>query len=312
MHPTISSFYPSALPAEPNWLTQLTDHVRHMFNQPGLSSVKHHIRNLHGLLTYDELRQMKALPTRLPLAKLLEQQPRFFYKYLSNYTAAGLSRRKRLTALLHHYKFLGERIKMHMFQALAGQVTIWQEQHGDDLLSISLSYPLFGFFEGELSLNFSINSTILQMVVFVITPGSLVHLADAPVMLVGQVQGTLNPALIKHATKLLHDITPANLLVNAAYGLASAWSIGQVVGVGTRQQLSVRTRTSGHFDYDAFWQQFHGERTTHDFFVLNVAEPEKPIEEVKAKYRARTLRKRLYKQTVRMAVEQQFRNAFLR
>lgn len=85
-----------------------------------------------------------------------------------------------------------------------------------------------------------------------------------------------------------------------------------MAGVGTQQQSSVGTSPSGYFDYDAFWQHFNGERTANNLFVLAVDAPEKPIEEVKAKHRSRTLRKRQYKRALRVATEQNFSQAFLK
>lgn len=313
MQPTLTTYAASDLALEPSYtLAHALDKVRHVLNQPRLVNIKYSLRNLHGLLTYPELRRMQALTTALPLQPLLAQQHRFVYKYLSSYTAASFSRSQRLAAILQHYAFLGAVAKPQFFAALAGRVVLWQEQHGDDVFTISLSYPLFAFFEGELSLNFSVNSTVVQVVVFVVVPGQLVQLPDAQTMLVGQVQGMQYPELIKLATKSLQDITPAALLVNAAYGLAAAWQLPHLAGVSKQQQLSVRTRTSGGFDYDRFWEQFNGQRTAANFYMLAVNDPEKPLEEVKAKYRARTLRKRQFKQGVRTAVEQSLRSSYLK
>ena len=287
----------------------LTTTARLLLNQPGLLAVKHGFRSLQTLLNFADAQRLKHLTQCLAVAPLLERQPRFRYKYLSRYLAASFSRTTRLKTILNHYHFLAAQTRPAFFAQVSQQPTIWRETWGDSSFTISLSYPQYADFEGELSLNFYLNSTLLQVVSFVIVPGQVVGVAGAQALLFGQVQGTRNAALLKQTTKTLHDITPAALLVNAAYGLAEALDIGHAAGVSTAEQLCYRT--GSYFDYDGFWQQFGGQPTVHNLFLLDIPAAEKPLAEVKAKHRARTLRKRLYKQQVRAAVAAHFRTAFL-
>lgn len=278
-------------------------------NQPSLLAVKHGIRSLQTLLNFSDAQRMKTLATTLAVAPLLERQPRFRYKYLSRYLAASFSRTTRLKTILNHYHFLAEKTTPAFFTQLPQQPVIWRETWGESTFTITLSYPRYVGFEGELSLNFCLNSTLLQVVSFVIVPGQVVGAADAQVLLIGQVQGTRNAALLKQATKTLHDITPAALLVNAAYGLAEALGIGQAAGVSTAEQLYYGYGSS--FDYDGFWQQFGGVPTAHNLFLLDIPAAEKPITSIKPNHRARTLRKRQYKQQLRAAIATHFQRVFL-
>ena len=285
--------------------------TRALLNQPILLMVKHGVRSLQTLLNFSDAQRLKQLAESLAVAPLLERQPRFRYKYLSRYLAASFSRTTRLKTILNHYHFLAEKTTAAFFTALPQQPIIWRETWGDSSFAISLSFPRHVGFEGELSLNFYLDSTLLQVVSFVIVPGHVVGAAGAQALLIGQVQGTRsNAALLKQATKTLHDIAPAALLVNAAYGIAEALGISHAAGVSTAEQLSHGTGSS--FDYNGFWQQFGGQPTVHNLFLLDIPAAEKPIAEVKANHRARTLRKRQYKQQLRAAMATHFRSAFLK
>jgi uncharacterized protein VirK/YbjX len=285
--------------------------MRYLFTLPGLSEVKHGVHKLQALLDYGSYQRMKELTVNLPLTPLLEQQPKFAYKYLSSYAIASFSRSTRLAALLNHYQFLAARVDPSFFSMLGSKLVIWQAQGGEDTFSISLSYPIITTYEGEISLNFSVNSTVVQMVTFVIVPGKLVGTTQEQVILFSQVQGTRNPDLIKYATKTLLDITPATLLIHAAYGLATAWKLTHAIGVSSQQQVSGIGQDHNSFNYDGFWQQFQGETLPNKLFILAVHPPEKPIESVKANHRARTLRKRQYKQELQETVTQHFQRTFM-
>lgn len=290
-------------------MLQLTTITRLLFNQSSLVAVKHGVRSLQTLLNFTDAQRLKHLAQSLAVAPLLERQPRFRYKYLSRYLAASFSRTTRLKTILNHYQFLAEKTRPAFFTQLPHQPVIWHEAWDDSSFTISLSYPKYVGYEGELSLNFCLNSTLLQVISFVIVPGQVVGAVGAHALLFGQVQGTRNVALLRQATKTLHDITPAALLVNAAYGLAEALGIGHAAGVSTAEQLCYRTGSC--FDYDGFWQQFGGQPTVHNLFLLDIPAAEKPLAEVKTKHRARTLRKRQYKQQLRATIAAQFGVMFL-
>ncbi|AMR28780.1 hypothetical protein A0257_17885 [Hymenobacter psoromatis] len=282
-------------------MEQLPAILRHILNQPGLLTIKHSLRSLQTMLDYGGFQRIKQLAATLHLEQLLERQPRFTHKYLSRYTAASFSRRERLAAILNHYDFLMATVGTDFFGLVASKPILWQEQRGADTFTIVLSYPALVGFEGELSLSLRVNEVYTQVVSFVIVPGQLVGAGGGQALLFSQVQGTHLPILYKHATKTLLDITPAALLVHAAYGLAAALGVQYAVGVSTAEQLS---QGAGNcFDYDAFWAQLGGERMANQLFLLSIPPPEKPLGSLKPNHRARTLRKRQYKLALRRAVE---------
>ena len=274
-----------------------------LVSQPSPGYLDRSIRRAQIFLELPDFWRLQQLADALALLPLLKIQSKFIYKYLSPYAARSFSRKMRLAAILHHYRFLRQRVAPGFFAGLAHAPVLWQQQCGPDLFSIALGFPPRSGFEGELTLSFYCNATVLQVISFVLVPGALVGSPSPQALFICQVQGERQPELLKHATRSLHDCTPAVLLVNAAYGLAKALRIGQVVGISTEEQLC---RDKISFDYASFWQQFDGQRTAANLFLLATPVLEKPIQQIKSKHRARTLRKRLAKQQLRAAVAQQF------
>lgn len=271
--------------------------------------VRQGLRSLQALLDYEDFQQVRQLATTLPLGMLLERQPRFAYKYLSRYLAASFPRRARLAALLHHYRFLAARLRPEFFMQLHQQPVLWQARQGADTFAITLAYPQQIGFECELLLKFLVNGQLVQVVGFAVVPGALVGVAARHALFFSQVQGTRRADLLRRATKALHDVTPAMLLVHAAYGLAEALGIGAAVGISTEEQLCVPAGPC--FDYNGFWEQLRGERLPQHLYALAVPAPERPLHEIKSNHRARTLRKRQLKQELRAAVAAQVQALFL-
>lgn len=283
--------------------------ARTWLKQPGWVPLKRGLRGLQTLLNHVGFQRLRQVTARLPLAPLLARQPRFVYKYLPPYVAAHFDRPTRLAVLLNHYEFLERRVGATFFTALATGHLLWRERVGDDWFTITLSYPPLAGFEAELSLNFALNGTVLQVVAFVVAPGHVLGVSGAQAVLFSQVQGVKNVGLLKQATRALHNITPGILLVNAAYGLAAALGIEHAAGVGSEAQLSAGPQN--YFDYSAFWLGLGGRKAAcGQAFLLPMPTPEKPIAQIASHHRGRTLRKRGYKQRVREAVEHRVRTTF--
>lgn len=278
--------------------------LRHVLNWPKLRPVKEGLRGVQPLLTllnYADFQRLRRLTAALPLAPLRARQPWFVYKYLSPYAVASFSRAQRLATLLNHYHFLAGAAGPRFFACLPTQPVVWRTSCPGEEFTIRLSYPVHAGFECELGLHFCRNGAVLQVLGFVVVPGGVVGAAGAQALLFSQVQGAHDAAGLKRATRTLHDIAPAALLVHAAYGLAAAWGIAYAAGVSRAEQVSMGA--GNRFDYDAFWQQFQGTRTAQGLFLLAIPAPERPLESIRANNRGRHLRKRLYKKQVREAVE---------
>ncbi|MVN77933.1 DUF535 domain-containing protein [Hymenobacter sp. HMF4947] len=280
--------------------------LRYLSAQPGLLQLKYTFRTIQARLNHEEFQRMQNLLERFPLDPLLDKQAKFPYKYLGHYAASSFSRSARLDAILNHYQFLAATLGEEVFTTIAHQPVIWEMRCGEDLFTVTLSYPTLAGFEGELSVSLRLNSTLVQMVTFVIVPGTIVGTATEQALLISQVQGAKDSSLMRYATKSLGDITPATVLINAVYGLAVSLGITCAVGISSEQQLGAGPKH--YFDYDAFWQQFAGEPTTSKLFLLPIPTPEKPLASIKSNHRARTQRKRDFKQEIRDTVALFFHN----
>ena len=275
--------------------------LRKAFDKLGFMPLVHAASPVLTLLNYREFRTLKRTANQLPLAPLRQRQPRFLYKYLSPYASRSFDRRTRLAVLTNHYQSLTVNANAAFFPALAQSPVLWRDTIDTNEFEISLSFPIQVDYEAELSLHFSINGTILQVVSFVIAPGAVAGATAPQVILFTQVQGLGNAEQMKLATKTLHDITPASLLIHAAYGLACAWGIACGAGVSTSGKAG--TWVYRWFDYDAFWQDLKGEPGANaEIYVLPVPPPDRPLEEIRRNHRNRTLRKRAYKQQLREQV----------
>ncbi len=184
---------------------------------------------------------------------------------------------------------------------LEGQVTLWETFIGNDWFNISLSYPKYDM-EGELALAFNANGQELFIMSFAIIPGSLMRISDDPTIFITEVKGERRQfELIRHATRLLNDITPPVMLATAVQAFATALKMTSIIGIGANDQMSV----SGKRDpgrcvstYDELWVSLGGRRLNDRAFSFAAAPEEKPITMIKVNHRCRTNRKRQFKKGI--------------
>lgn len=268
---------------------------------PGGHLLRNGFRSAQTWLNYAHFQDLKHVLASTALQPLACHHPRLAYKYLVPCLVTGLSRTTRLAIISYHYTYWVTRARTDFFTLVLQGLEVWQVQLATQRFSIALAYPFESDFEGELSLVFRVDTTPLYTITFTCAPAGAIPLTERAVVLVSRIQGTKNFALIKQATKILHESTPAALLLQALVGLCQGCGIDMIIGVGTQVQLS-HIKPDNHFDYTRFWQQLGAEYTAHGLFVLPLPFAEKPIHTIKAHHRARTLAKRQYKQQLRETV----------
>ena len=251
---------------------------------------------------------------------LTKRHPKLVYKYLSDhYLARNMTARTRLAALTHHYEFVRTRLHPGFLEnMLANRLPIWMDTVEGHRFDIKMSFPYsphhpdrFADHEGDLALAFAMDDVPLYALCFSIVPGSAVNLAHGDVLFLGRLQGADGRfEQIRQATRLLHDISPRDILLEALQGIAATFGIAAIVGVSNAEQLSKSLGPNTEdvlFDYDRFWDALHAHRTVDNLFMLPLPIPEKPIETIAQKHRSRTLRKRRYKESVRTEICDEFR-----
>jgi uncharacterized protein VirK/YbjX len=238
------------------------------------------------------------------LKALLQQRPELAYTYLVPSLAHGLARTTRLRIMHHHYAYWLEHAQNDFFTLVTCPRELWHCQVHNQRYSIVLAYPIECDIEGELALRFYADATCLYTLTFTFAPPRSIPGVESACVLVSRVQGTRHFDLIRQATKHLYECTPAILLLQALGGLSQACSILDLVGVGTRTQ-TYSYKNSHHFDYNQFWQQAGAEllHSTSAWYAMNWLTPDKPLSALKAHRRARTARKRLYKQQLSASVQ---------
>jgi uncharacterized protein VirK/YbjX len=236
---------------------------------------------------------------------ILASFPRVVYRYTLPYLSSVFTRSTRAQIFLQHYGFLNTRLKAEFFQkVLDDTLILWTTTLDEHTFSLTLAGPCPDR-EGELTLRFKMDGTTVYRLAFSVLNAALVGKPDdaepvAPGMLlyVGQVQGCrVGFELIRQATKTCHDVAPPDLLMAALFGVAEAWHISTIAGVAYEHCLTFDKlkKLESKFDLSAFWAKFRASRNGQGHHVLNLPFVDKPISEVKANHRGRTLAKRGFK-----------------
>jgi uncharacterized protein VirK/YbjX len=241
---------------------------------------------------------------RLPaFAELVRTDSRFSFKSLiRDYLVRGFTITERTACFLHHYRRLQTSMSASLLhRTLHQQVTVVESQIGGARYEITLCYSREIEKEGELSLNLHVDGAIVFVLSFNIVPGWVVKSQAAEVLLITRLQGTKGYyRQIRLATRDLHDVGPAALLLAALQGLAQAFAIGEMAGVCATRQSSYSKELFGLYQsaYDDFFDELGAARNSAGFFVSPLPLPEKPVACVKQGHKLRTREKRSFKRQI--------------
>ncbi|MGA3264615.1 MAG: DUF535 family protein [Terracidiphilus sp.] len=247
-----------------------------------------------------EILQILKLPAYAGLVRI---DPRFSAKSLiRNYLVRGFTISERTACFLHHYRRLHAGMSAALLQRTLHQhVSVFESRTGDARYQITLCYARDFEKEGELSLNLYVDGAIVFVLSFNIVPGWVVQSQAAEVLLITRLQGTRGYyGQIRMATRDLHDVAPAALLLAAMQGLAHAFGIGELAGVCATRQSSYSKEFSSLYQsaYDDFFVELGAARNSAGFFVSPIPLPEKPVACVKQGHRLRTREKRAFKRQI--------------
>lgn len=264
--------------------------------------VRTSVKLLFDLKTLVELVSILNGPNTIAFAR---RHPGVIYKCQGRYLAKGISRRHRKTILKFHYQFIEKSVNSQFYRRLiSGNVELWRSAEAGPTIKISLSVPEYGR-EGDLSLILTIDSNQIYELSFTIIPGSVAGVPGSNAIFIARVQGRKGQFdAIRRATKICRDVSPPYLLMAAAEGIANAFGIRFVVGVGNDDQLSSQKT----FDYTSFWETLLCRKTEGLFYVLPLPILGAPLDQCSPSHRRRTRLKREFKVALSQAVE----TAFLR
>ena len=262
------------------------------------------IRILWGVLTnipeQFELLRIMRFPA---FADFLRTDPRFRFKFLiRDYLVRDFSTAQRTACFLHHYKRLHASMSGDLLhRVLHRRVTVLEALRDDIQIEINLCFSRPFEKEGELSLNLHVDGAVVFVLSFTIVPGWVTQSEAEEVILISRLQGTNGYyPQIRAATKALHDVGPAALLLAALHGFAKAFSIGRMAGVSAIRQSSYTEELSLFYKnaYDDFFSEIGVSKNASGFFLSSIPPEDKPISSIKQGHKIRTKEKRQFKRQV--------------
>ncbi len=261
----------------------------------------------------DHRRLLKVLDAAHTQA-IFRQVPRTAYRYTLPYLSDNFDRATRLELLISHYGFMNQQLGAAFCDGVVkGNLELWSSDQPDHHFSIQVSGPCAasGHREGELTFTLRMNGAALHKLSFSIVSTRLLSLPSGSIsaghehtIYIGRVQGVAGTfEETREATKACHDIAPPDLLMAALSGMATALGIESIAGVSIEHSISSELiqESNTSFDYTAFWDRYHGQKTGNGHHLMAVPFPEKPIQAIAAKHRKRTLIKRGFKHEINQA-----------
>jgi uncharacterized protein VirK/YbjX len=251
-----------------------------------------------------------SLPQHLQLLRVLShpqtrgiarKQPLLAYKYLLEYVALDLPVRVRRAILIAHFRFLQRTFDVRFVDCLdRSPPTLWRRAIGGMRFDIGVQLNNIIGREGEFVLTFNVDGREAYRLVFLFAPGSAFGLSDAPIIVVSCVQGMTAMQCIRLATKACLDIQPAHLLMAALGGFAQIARIPTILGVHQTRQIWQGGKLL--FAYDKFFETYGREIPEQRMYSVPVPYNEKPLADISPNHRARTQRKRRFKEEIHREV----------
>lgn len=230
-------------------------------------------------------------------------------KYLGVYLSERMGTEARRQILIHHYTFLTGKVRdaVRARQWLGG-VTLWQrsDENIGQTFRIVLEPSMLSPMEGESQLRFSMGDITLCTLTFSFLLGDDIELDHGQILFIGGVQGGVDCRdPIRTAAKSNGEVAPADMLLIGAKAIAEAMGVPFIVGVSSERQAAAGYAGKKiALSYDAMWLQAGSTRTANGFFIVSPCVEERPLEDIAARHRARTRRKRLLKSEIRTQIRE--------
>jgi uncharacterized protein VirK/YbjX len=230
--------------------------------------------------------------------QLIVSKPELTYKYLRNYISFNIPARTGLLILISHYSYLQKNFKIDFLENISrSPVLLWEQYIEGISFEIVMAFPHTVDHEGDLCLIFKSDTVSIYRIIFVIADGSLFGLPDDHVMCVSSVQGINGFQGIQQATKICHEVQPAQLLMAAMNGVGLALGIKTIVGIATKNQISQSEKF--YFSYDEFFGKYGDLVSQKSFYKIQLPYIESPLDLIHTRHRKRTQKKRAFKNEVR-------------
>ena len=274
-------------------LMLLRDAVHHLGNVLAGSLIVFHLHKHIRLM-----RVMHHPHTR----RLVRMYPKIAYKYLVNYASLNLATRCRLALVTSHYSLVQKFFNNAFSDLVYGdRLSLWKSERADFPLTIDLDFPATFQTEGDLCITMRLAERPVYRMVFILSSGVTFGLGQQNVIFVTCVQGLTNQVRLRGITAQCSEVHPADVLMAVLQGIAASLGIAALVGIRTDQQIANSGRT--FFSYDSFFEEYGALDQGMNAFLIKVPLQRKELVLIPSKHRARTRRKRVFRDAVSDAVQ---------
>jgi len=230
--------------------------------------------------------------------QLIVNKPELTYKYLRDYISLNIPARNGLFILISHYSYLQSNFKINFLDDIyQSPIQLWGMDIDGVSFQIVMDFPHMVDHEGDLCLIFKKDLVCIYRVIFVITKGSSFDFPDDHVIFISSVQGMHGFEGIQQATRICHDVQPAQMLMAAMSGVGLALGFNTIVGIAGKDQICRCEKL--FFSYEKFFEKY-GDIVPHkNFYRISLPYAESALDLIHARHRKRTQKKRTFKNEIR-------------
>lgn len=238
------------------------------------------------------------------------QEKKLNWKYVGIYLDTRIDAKARRALITNHYIWMATRFPQSPFaRDLQIGMPIWAsvDEAGIEysiLMRSSTICPM----EGEVELLFQDTYGRLAFLTFLFVPGEWFG-TSGPVILVGGLQGGYGRREdYRRASKSNGEVTPMNLLVLAAKGLAEAVGATALLGMCHDGQIArPYADDKMYLNYDQAWTELGGVPQISGYFALEFSKQTvRPMDHLSSAHRKRARRKIAYKAEVQEQMRERF------
>lgn len=232
---------------------------------------------------------------------LVRRYPKIAYKYLVKYASLNLPTRGRLALVTSHYSLVQKFFNDAFSDVVYGdRLSLWKSPRADFPLAIDLDFPGTFHTEGDLCITMRLGDRDVYRMVFILSSGATFGLGQQNVIFITCVQGLTNHETLRHISGECCDVHPADTLMAVLQGIAATLDITTLVGIRTDQQICNTGKT--YFSYDSFFEEYGMLDQGMNAYLIRVPLQRKELALIPARHRARTRRKRAFRDAVSDAV----------
>lgn len=228
------------------------------------------------------------------LMQMLQVQPGLPCRLHRPWLTVNMSRQHAQESLNWHYQTMSRQLPaalLNGYLSRPGITLLTISGKDEQQFTLRLCADAFLDKEGEATLTFCDHqNTVLAEMTFTLCPFD-----GKTTLFIGGLQGAIAHVpheLIQGATKACHGLFPKRLLVEAAMTFGAAFPVEQIVAVSNATHIyrswRYRKKKEGKLlaDYDSFWLSIGGQKQDNGNFMLPLAMPRKPMEDIASKKRS--------------------------